>query len=656
MTEKKFEMSMNLNVLHHLGINLYSNIPAVLSEVVANAWDADAREVEISIGEHQIIILDNGNGMDLTDINNKFLKVGYQKREDGNAVTPKFNRPVMGRKGIGKLSLFSIANRIEIHTSKNGNKNGFIISTKVLEEKIRSGDAAYFPEEVESDKIDMSKDGTKIILSELKKMTHNTAAGLKKRLARRFSVIGADYDFNVNVNGYAIGITDREYFHKLQYIWSYTDENWKSDYIQNCAGGKLKSSENRPVQIEGSPFKVYGWIGAVENSGDLKDESENINKIVIMVRGKLAQEDILEEFLEGGLYSKYLIGEIHADFLDVDEEADIATSSRQKIIEDDPRYQLLRSFIQKELKHIQNKWTELRSQEGREKALEIPSIQTWFSHLGRDHKRRAEKLFGKINQLTLDNDAKKNLFKHSVLAFESFRYKENLDALDIISPENIEEFGKIIASFDDIEATLYHQIVTERLKVIDVLREKVHENALERVLQQHIYNHLWLLDPSWERAAEVPDIEVVMSREFKDIDNGLGLTEEERLARFDIKYRKSSGKHIIVELKRSEVSVSTFTLGRQVHKYNSVMKKVLQHAGLDEPFEIICIVGGPLKEWTDSEETKRGIDTLKNYNARVVYYRQLITDAQIMYQSFLEKHKEAGRISRLIQDIDIEMV
>jgi hypothetical protein len=38
-------MRLSLNVLNHLGINLYSNVPAVLAETVANAWDADAEHV-----------------------------------------------------------------------------------------------------------------------------------------------------------------------------------------------------------------------------------------------------------------------------------------------------------------------------------------------------------------------------------------------------------------------------------------------------------------------------------------------------------------------------------------------------------------------------------------------------------------------------------
>ena len=35
-------MTISRNVLNHLGLNLYSNTPAVLAEVIANAWDADA--------------------------------------------------------------------------------------------------------------------------------------------------------------------------------------------------------------------------------------------------------------------------------------------------------------------------------------------------------------------------------------------------------------------------------------------------------------------------------------------------------------------------------------------------------------------------------------------------------------------------------------
>ena len=98
-------MRLDLNILNHLGQNLYSNTPAVLSEVIANSWDADASVVKITCDQEYdlITIVDNGNGMDLNDINDKFLCVGYRKRDNGENISPKYGRRVMGRKGIGKL-------------------------------------------------------------------------------------------------------------------------------------------------------------------------------------------------------------------------------------------------------------------------------------------------------------------------------------------------------------------------------------------------------------------------------------------------------------------------------------------------------------------------------------------------------------------------
>jgi hypothetical protein len=59
-----YNMTVSLNVINHLGLNLYSNIPAVLSEAVANAWDADAKNVSSTLdtAEKCIVITDDGHG------------------------------------------------------------------------------------------------------------------------------------------------------------------------------------------------------------------------------------------------------------------------------------------------------------------------------------------------------------------------------------------------------------------------------------------------------------------------------------------------------------------------------------------------------------------------------------------------------------------
>ncbi|MGH9197537.1 MAG: ATP-binding protein, partial [Acidimicrobiia bacterium] len=140
--ESPYQISLSLNILNHLGLNLYSNTPAVLSEVVANSWDADAERVDIEIDQSagSVVITDDGHGMTGDDVNERYLRVGYDRRKDPTtAKSPKFHRPVMGRKGIGKLSLFSIANVVELHTVKDGKVSAFRMVLGDIRDKIEAG-------------------------------------------------------------------------------------------------------------------------------------------------------------------------------------------------------------------------------------------------------------------------------------------------------------------------------------------------------------------------------------------------------------------------------------------------------------------------------------------------------------------------------------
>ncbi len=183
----QYELKLDLRVLDHLGMGLYSNAAAVLSEAVANTWDADAKLVEIDIGPEVITIEDNGVGMDLDAINNRFLSVGYNKRATEGEKS-KNGRPFMGRKGIGKLALFSIAGTIEVHTRRaNGERHAFKMVTKDIRTAVKAG-KKYHPLPIS---FAGPKRGTRIVLSELtKKRTGASVAALRKRIARRFSIIG----------------------------------------------------------------------------------------------------------------------------------------------------------------------------------------------------------------------------------------------------------------------------------------------------------------------------------------------------------------------------------------------------------------------------------------------------------------------------------
>lgn len=649
--EHPYQMTLSLNVLKHLGFGLYSNVAAVLSEVVANAWDADAEHVSILIDSDagRVTIQDDGHGMTIEDANRKYLFVGYERRNE-EARTPRFDRPVMGRKGIGKLSLFSIARTVEVHSVTNEGKHGFIMDSDEIESIIKGErEEHYNPTPVDSEKIDLDR-GTRIVLTNMKRKLQWTGTPLRRRLARRFSIIGSINHFEVELDGQPITVDDRDYQDKLQYLWTFGEVGLQSYNVAK----KLGKLERRPGDIEDQDYEIDGWIGTAFTAGQLKDPdtSESINKIVIMVRGKLAQEDILEEFGEGGLYTKYVIGEIHADFLDLNEEDDIATTSRQRLIEEDPRYQALKGKLFSELKYIQNQWTELRNRQGAKEALTIPQIEDWFNDLDTDQRKSAEKFFGRINQLPIDdNDQKRQLFVSGILAFENLRLRNMLHRLDEVSTENLGALNDIFIQLDDLEASVYYQIAKERLEVIRKLQGLVDDKAKERALQEHLYKHLWLLDPSWERATHTEVMETRIDTALKSVTSSL--SKKQRNARIDIYYSTTGNKHVLIELKRANRVLSTTDLLGQVSRYYRAAREVLSKMGKNnEPLEIVCVVGRDLREWSDYPDGEvRSRESLQAYNARVVNYDQLINNALQAYQDYVDSSERVGRVYRLIQDI-----
>ena len=646
-----YTLDIDLNVLNHLGLNLYSNVPAVLAELIANAWDADASRIDVSVKEQgedkSIIIQDNGCGMNDTDLRKKFLTVGYQRRSTGSGdQTPGKGRPVMGRKGIGKLSVLSIARKVYVYTKKEDTAPLAIeLDVEKIQEAIEKKQKYHPPVINVPGDIDLGSSGTALVLSDLKKRVNASLdAYLRQRVARRFSVISRD--FQVFVNGDEITLNDRNYFGKLEYALVYGDFE-KSNFTHDK---KYVVQREENTVDEGGKYSVRGWIGLVEKSGSLQEGADNLNKISILARGKVALEDILDSYREGGLYTKYVIGELEADFLDLTDDDDIATSSRQDFIQSDERFVQLREFVEQELKHLARERARLKDEEGVKKAAEIPAVKEWYESLRGDTKTSAKKLFGGINQIATDEDHRKTLYKHGVLAFEHLHHKEKLNELEQLDIENLEVAVRLFSELDDIEASWYYQITEGRLDVIKKLSTDIAVDVLEKIIQQHIYKHLWLLDPSWDRATETPTLERSVTTTFEKIS--AKLTKEEQQGRLDIRYKKTSGKHVIIELKRGSVRTSTGTLMDQVDKYISALEKQLNEANESGSIEAVCLVGKELSDWETPKRRQSSERSLEGKNIRVITYQQLIRDAEASYQQYLEKKEDKGRIKKILDEIE----
>jgi hypothetical protein len=470
-----------------------------------------------------------------------------------------------------------------------------------------------------------------------------TVAALRKRIARRFSVLG-DH-FKVVINGHQIGLADRDDVGKCQFLWLL--EGAQSLSPAAIKGVVKQSKLDSNVTVGSRSYRVRGWIGSAGKPRDLEtDEAGNLNSIPVLARGRLIQENILDRVNVSGLFTKYLTGQIEAEFLDLNEEDDIATSDRQRVIEDDPRYQALLNFVRETLNRIEPTWAEWRAELGTNEAITTyPRIAEWIASLPTKSQVSARRVIGSIQGLAVDNEEKRReLLRHGLMAFERLRLSESTERLAEMIETRAEDLLPLIGENDQLEAALYLDIVRARLKVITQFTELVDENAKEKVLHKFIFDHLWLIDPSWERATGSERMEQRVHKEFDKID--AKLNKSEKKGRLDIKYRTTAGKHVIVELKRYKVVPSAFDLAKQGGKYRNATIKLLKEIKKEnEPVEIVFVLGKGTAE-ENAEEASKAVEAV---NGRIITYEQLIQGAIRSYGEYVEQRKKVDAIEALLE-------
>ncbi|MGE4226395.1 MAG: ATP-binding protein [Vicinamibacterales bacterium] len=634
-------------MLDHLGIKLYSNAAAVLSEAVANAWDADAAVVTIDISDDRIVIEDSGVGMDRGQINQRFLSVGYDKRvHEGE--TSRRGRPFMGRKGIGKLALFSIAGTIEVHTRQGRKSEAFRMVTADVKKAVKAR-KSYYPKPID---FDGPATGTRLVLTGLtKKRTAQSVAALRKRIARRFSIIGfqgADGDrFDVSINGASVGPSDREDLRAVEFLWEFDEQRFDNSDLPS-----LRKRFVLPGQVKAgeSSWTVTGWLGAADEPKKLKhDEAGSLNGIVILARGRLIQENILDRLGFNRILVSYLTGQVEADFLDIGSQDDIATSDRQRLVEDDDRYVALTAFLQDTLRSIQDSWTEMRNEaRGKQAQDESPALKEWVQTLPPTQQKSAERMLGLVRGADLeDREDRNHLYRAGMLAFERLRLREEAHLLGQ-SGLTAAKLLPLLSDLATLEGSLYREIVKVRLDVIREFESLVDDNEKEKVLQKHLFSHLWLLDPGWERAAGSERIEQRLKKDYKAFKPDL--SDRESKGRVDIKYRTNAGEHIVVELKRADRGLGMAELMDQGNKYLTALQKCLKAEGKQDPhISIVFVVGQPVREDDEPGGPAKVAKALGAINARVVHYETLIGNARAAYDEFLKGSAKADKLDKLLR-------
>lgn len=246
----RFTMEFQPTTIEHLGLKLYSSLPPVIGELVSNAWDAEAKNVHITIPTGPInetstvTVQDDGVGMAPDDLQGKYLSIGRNRREaEGKDISgPGLKRLVTGRKGLGKLSGFGIADDLEIRAVKDG----FAVAIELSYPKMKAWPkGTNYEPKVITNKTGPTTDpnGTSIIVKSLRRRRPIIAEFIRHELARRFRFIGTD--FRVFINGEPIHASDRRQKSDCRIAWD----------VSELKAGSIVDQANE--------WTISGWIGLV---------------------------------------------------------------------------------------------------------------------------------------------------------------------------------------------------------------------------------------------------------------------------------------------------------------------------------------------------------------------------------------------------------
>lgn len=114
-----------------VGKDLITDDNVAIFELVKNSYDAHATKVEVTFEKDKIIIADNGKGMSIDDINEKWLAMAYSAKKDGSEDSDydtdkrdsyrdeiQKRRFYAGAKGIGRFSSDRLGTHLKLITQK----------------------------------------------------------------------------------------------------------------------------------------------------------------------------------------------------------------------------------------------------------------------------------------------------------------------------------------------------------------------------------------------------------------------------------------------------------------------------------------------------------------------------------------------------------
>ena len=625
-----YRMEFDVGTIKHLGLQMYSTLPPVIGELVANSWDANASRVEITIPAtpideqtSEIVISDDGIGMSDEEVRNKYLIIGRDRRDDekSDKTPPPRKRKIMGRKGIGKLSAFGIAQEIVVESMKDDEGSHFRMNYDELLAKAADR-VIEFPQLPSTGTVPK---GTRITLKQITKFKNRSISieRIRRGLARRFAVIGAEQDFEVVINSSPISPEDRDLKRLLQkdmnsepYLWEYNN-----------------------VEIErGTGWTVSGWIGALERT---RQDIDGIDRgIVLMARGKLVQEPFVFNAVVGQQYAlSYLIGELHTEF--VDETEDTIGTTRNSLVWDTEANIALKEWGQKEINKIARAWGKKRRKDNENQLQENELYRQFQERAEEIGNKRALKLADQLVRQSIERNptaAVQELEPLIQMCLNFLEFDAFWEIAEDLTEAEFQDSEKLLDLFREwqiVEAKEMARVTEGRIKTIEKLHHLIETNALEvPTLHNFLKEFPWVIDPRWTLVANEVTYSQLLHNEFPEASDVL-----ERDRRIDFLCVRESTNLVVVEIKRPESKASRKDLD-QIADYVLFMRDYIERTS-DPNYKLEEVTGYLLcGDLVDTPHVRQKRKMLERSQIYVRRYIDLLDMVKRAHAEFLERYNQ----------------
>ena len=514
----QLQLDFSGRVIEHLGIQMYQSHVDAIAEMIANAWDADAAKVEISLpleinDSAQIVVKDDGVGMTLKDVQDKYLKVGYDRRRGSpDARTGKLKRPVLGRKGIGKFAGFGIARQVVVTTisEETGELTEFSLDYDRIREnpddRVINVSRYEGPGDENSKKRRAEGDhGTTVVLKRLDRKRNFDPEKFRRGIARRFLLWQKYSDFEITVNGRRVSDVDPADLDQLSY-----------ELPKNM--NDIEKSKRSYVIITDD-----GWV--VERVGDHEVRwrvrvyknpiEEELQGFTVFAHGKMAQKTPFFFGIGKGISFQhglvYMSGDIEADFIDELEE-DVIATERQRVNWSHESLVGLKEWGQELVKFVAWSWGHRRQENKLKIVREDERIKSRLGKLSESERRVVEGAIGKIaNFPDIDDPTFVDIASSMITAWEQGRLRKLIE--DVSESENLDEssFLSLLMEANALTALNVLEAVATKLEVVKALEAKVRAAELENSIRDYIYKNPWIIDPTWEGFVKEKALKTIVS-------------------------------------------------------------------------------------------------------------------------------------------------